>query len=108
MKHCESCGSTHAGAVPCGLSFAERMRTTQVHQSVRESTTPHARYDEDAIEEQFGAPRKERQEEFQAGSRGFGTIKHDPRGGAWFKNRKSGNVEHVTDEKLEREFAADR
>ena len=105
MDYCESCGSEHLAPVPCGLTFRERLLSTQVHSSVNESRTAQGRFDREAIDSEFGGTSKERKEDYWASSRGYGNIKHDPKGGAWYKNRKTGNVEHVTDDKLERDFA---
>lgn len=104
VQSCQSCGSEHLPPVPCGMTFVERLRSVQVHGSVLESRSASRRFDTESVDDQFGGTAKERKDEFYADTRGLGNIKH-VEGGALYKDRKTGNVEKISDAKLEKEFS---
>jgi hypothetical protein len=101
---CSSCGSEHLPPVPCGLSFIERLRSTQVHGSVLASRTEHSRYDHEAIDMEFGKTAKERKAEFYEDTRGLGVMKDVP-GGKRYKDRKTGDIKTISDDQLIKEFS---
>ena len=84
LRDCPSCGSSHMGPVPCGLTFGERMRSvktaTEWMPSVSDSRARGERvyYDDEHIKPMFGGlDRKERREQMMEETKGFGPIYED-------------------------------
>lgn len=60
LASCSSCGSTHLPPVPCGLTFAQRLRSQEVDQSWMPAKTKKNYYDGASIDSLFGDDAKER------------------------------------------------
>jgi hypothetical protein len=101
---CPDCGSTHLGG-RCGLSFAQRLRSVQVHESVRatvHSGDSHTYYDRSALDDVFGADHRDRMLEE---TDGLGIARTDPRtGDTYHVDRHSGEWEKVTDDQVDRVY----
>jgi hypothetical protein len=83
LAHCVSCGSTHLPPVPCGLTFAERMRShryatewmpAKMDSRERDAQQPKGKgyYDEEAIKSVFGQTGKDNYEEMMDDTQGVG------------------------------------
>lgn len=77
MVDCPDCGSTHLGS-RCGMTFRQRLRTVRLDSSVTETRTRHRYFDSAALDESFGADRKDR---YWDETEGQGAIVRDGRGG---------------------------
>ncbi len=111
LAHCDSCGSEHLPPVPCGLTFGERVRTLRTSSDWMPSRTDaRARehrqfYDHDAVDEQFGKDAKTRREELLADSRGYGNLRYDGKGGAYYRRPGTKEVRYTTEDKIRADFA---
>jgi hypothetical protein len=75
LAYCDDCHSSHLGA-PCGMSFVERLRTTQIHGSATPSKDKKDYWDDNGLKEIFGLDRNERRAQMAdaTGGRGYTTI----------------------------------
>jgi hypothetical protein len=89
------------GVVPCGMTFAERMRSVRIDPAAMETRTRVRYYDADPIREVFGDDAKERMEH---DTNGLGFAKVGPDGELYHKDRKTGDVVHVSDEDVDRVY----
>lgn len=94
------CGERHLGHCG-GISFRDRLRSAQIHESVRETASRRSYYDHEAVDEQLGSNRKDRKERFLDNTKGIGTTRKAPDGHYYRKDRKDGGYVPVTDRELE-------
>lgn len=59
FQECPSCGSEHLGG-PCGMTFAERIRSVQINRSGWETAEKRNYYDAEPINAVFGEDSRER------------------------------------------------
>jgi hypothetical protein len=71
LSHCPDCGSTHLAA-PCGMSFVQRLRTTQIHGSVTPTKDKKDYWPDDGLKEIFGMDRNERRADMADATQGRG------------------------------------
>lgn len=72
VRYCDDCKSEHLGP-PCGLSFAQRLRSVQLHGSATPSREKKNYFSDEGLKDIFGKDRKEREEELldETGGRRF-------------------------------------
>lgn len=85
LAYCESCGSEHLAPVPCGLTFAERIRTVRtatdwMPAKANSRATDGSFIDRVALDETFGPDRREQMLEE---TRGLGPIRKADDGSEW-------------------------
>lgn len=68
---CADCGSEHLRP-GCGLTFAQRLRTTQIHGSATPTRAKQNYYCDEGLTEIFGADRKEREAQMADATQGRG------------------------------------
>lgn len=68
---CEDCGSEHLHA-PCGMTFAQRLRTTQIHGSCTPTRDRVDYFDDTGLKEIFGLDRHERRAQMADATQGRG------------------------------------
>ena len=95
MDWCPSCQSTHMGIVPCGLTFAERLRSVVVD-PVRETKTRVNYFDKSALDQTFG---EDRVEHYWESTAGHGAI-HRGSDGELYHRDRSGDVKVASDRVL--------
>lgn len=103
MIDCPDCGSEHLGERPCGLSYAERLRSVRLSETVRETVhdRPNSYYDPEPIRQVFG---EDARDKMLDATDGLGYAQEDANGDLWHKDRGSGEWEPVTDEQLDRVY----
>lgn len=111
LAHCESCGSEHLPPVPCGLTFAERIKGIRFGTDWMPSRTDarqrdpdkHRYYDPEPVNQVFG---EDSHEKMLEDTQGLGFAQEDRNGDLWHKDRHSGEWERVSDEQLDRVYLA--
>lgn len=74
VLHCDDCGSTHLGA-PCGMTFAQRMRSVRLDYSWMPAKDLNNYYDEELVTDLFGGKDAgERHEQMMEETEGRGFI----------------------------------
>lgn len=68
---CADCGSEHLRP-GCGMTFAQRLRTTQIHGSATPTRNRDNYWDDEGLKEIFGADRKEREQQMADATQGRG------------------------------------
>ena len=90
MTYCPDCRSTHMGSVPCGLSYAARLRSTQVNRAGFDTASKVNYYDADAVHRAFGEDAREAMLEE---TRGLGPIRRARDGSEWvYDNPATGEM----------------
>lgn len=75
-KFCPDCKSEHIGEVPCGMSWLERVRSTQVDGQVNDSRTKKKYWDQEAVSASFGEDARDKVMEDTQG-RGYDGVSMD-------------------------------
>lgn len=73
-RHCGDCDSEHIGVVPCGMTWLQRMRSTQTDVAVNESRSRVQYWDDEGLKEVFGQTKAERREQMLDETEGRGPI----------------------------------
>lgn len=98
FRQCPSCGSAHLGPVPCGMTFGQRMKTTKVDWAKLETKDLKNYYDKAAVQKAFGHDARDR---YYDESDGIGAAQQDSKGEWWYKNRKTKEVEKLSEKQME-------
>lgn len=80
LRFCDDCGTSHLGVVPCGMSYAQRLRTTRLASEWMPAKTDSRQrgdsvyYDDEALSGMFGdgLTGKEREEQMMEETQGVG------------------------------------
>jgi len=91
---CESCGHMPAGCT-CDLSFADKLRSIRLSNSVTETRTKRVNYDREALADTFGPDARER---YLEETHGLGAAYRDGKGG--YMRRGDGRMVPVTDREM--------
>lgn len=59
LAACPDCNSTHMAPVPCGLSYMQRLRSSQLHPDATPSREKRKYWDQEALDNQFGEDARE-------------------------------------------------
>lgn len=73
LAHCDDCGSEHLAA-PCGMTFAQRLRSVRLDGSVTPTRSQKNYYDDDALTGVFGNTAQEREERMMEETEGVGVA----------------------------------
>lgn len=96
MKACPDCGSAHMGE-PCGMTFAERIRTVRLSPAATPSSRKNY-YDAEGVRDAFGENTRERMME---DTHGLGYARTDRTGTVYHRGRH-GDVERVDPRDVDR------
>lgn len=88
MDVCTDCGHEHMNA-PCGMTFAERIRTVQVDRASMETAELRNYYDRESITNMFGHDAKDR---YYEETDGRGAAFAGPDGKHYRRDRRSGDI----------------
>jgi hypothetical protein len=98
LTHCTSCGSSHFGKVPCGLTFRQRLASVRVDTSTFEQPqVTGSYYDAEAVADQFGADAEDR---MMDATDGMGAARRDKDGRSWHQDRHSHEWQPLTPEQV--------
>ena len=86
------------GQVPCGMTFAQRLRSTRLDQAAFDTYEPKNYYDAAAVEREFGHDAKDR---LLDETEGIGYTRQDNNGEWWHKNFKTGDIEKMDEKKMD-------
>jgi len=96
FRDCDSCGSSHMGS-DCGMTFAQRLRTTKVDWAKFDTKDLKNYYDSAAVAKQFGHDATDR---LYDESDGLGWAQQDNKGEWWHKSRNK-EPEKMTEKQME-------
>lgn len=76
LGFCRDCRSEHLRP-GCGMTFVQRLRTTQIHGSVTPTREKRDNWDDEGLKDIFGLDRNERREQMAEATkgRGYTTVK---------------------------------
>ena len=95
MRECLSCGSSHLGRVPCGMTWGERMRTVRLDKASMDTAELHNYYDTAGVEASFPDAEARLMEDTD----GIGYMNQADDGEWYYRNRKTKEIEKA-DEKV--------
>ena len=109
LEYCSSCGSEHLGRVPCGLTFAQRIKGVGFGSDWMPSRTDarqreperHRYYDSEPIDQVFGTDSREKMLE---DTKGLGFAQEDAAGDLWHRDRASREWQRVSDKQLDQVY----
>ena len=105
FRHCDSCGSDHLGPVPCGMSFAQRMKSTNTDFGSFETVYNRRNYyDSAAVDATFSHDSKDR---LYDETDGIGYVKQADDGEWYHRDRKTNEVVKMDEKTLDTILAAE-
>jgi hypothetical protein len=92
---CPRCGRGIGCA--CHITFKDKVAGLSIAQAAMPNRTRSRYWDDEVINKQFGGDPKSRREQYLSDTDGLGHVQSDAQGRLWHKDRKTGEVEQLTE-----------